>query len=492
MSTFFLFACADVNEFGETADTQTDLTGVTEGVGFFHSNLTNPLNDGKEINNDENITYFPSYGYFNAAQQKWNLTIHGWIYEPEANSAARNFLLGLLKTVVGFAFDSTNVVPRIKPLMADNESDEEVSITLGGKSYAMAKSDGAGHFYGTVTLSDAEVQAIKGSDGWISFTSKSLDNRIFTGRVQVIPPTGTSLVSDIDDTIKVTEIPAGVKKVVENTFIKDPKATPGLVALYKDWQQSKGVSAFHYVSGSPWQLHNSFLADFRKNAPFPEGTFHMKDFRVNPFSSELFNAIASGATFDQKIRQITGLCDSYPTRNFILVGDSGEKDPEVYSEINKKYGSRILEVYIRNVTNETYDNTRIKTLFGDALSKFNFLDPNTGAVQPKSAAVAGNIKGIIGRTVDSPHNYPDNYNQTFTITQAGATSIKVSFSKIDVEKRYDYVNILDKNNVKVASYTGLYTNLWTNAVTGDTVKIQLISDRANNAYGFTVDKIDVQ
>jgi phosphatidate phosphatase APP1 len=58
------------------------------------------------------------------------------------------------------------------------------------------------------------------------------------------------------------------------------------------------------------------------------------------------------ATLDQKVRQITNLMIHLPRRKFILVGDSGEKDPEVYRAIKKLFPDQVLKVYIRDVLGE--------------------------------------------------------------------------------------------------------------------------------------------
>ena len=58
------------------------------------------------------------------------------------------------------------------------------------------------------------------------------------------------------------------------------------------------------------------------------------------------------ATLDQKVRQITNLMIHLPRRKFILVGDSGEKDPEVYRVIQKLFPDQVLKIYIRDVLGE--------------------------------------------------------------------------------------------------------------------------------------------
>ena len=67
--------------------------------------------------------------------------------------------------------------------------------------------------------------------------------------------------------------------------------------------------------------------------------------------------------YDFKVRAIRELIARLPRRHFVLVGDSGERDPEVYATILSQYPSQVDAVYIRNVTQETKDAPRYQTLY---------------------------------------------------------------------------------------------------------------------------------
>ncbi|MES2569253.1 MAG: App1 family protein, partial [Verrucomicrobiota bacterium] len=88
---------------------------------------------------------------------------------------------------------------------------------------------------------------------------------------------------------------------------------------------------------------------------FPQGTFHMKNLRKNLLETgamESLKAFALGgdlATLEQKIRQITSLMIHLPRRRFILIGDSGEKDPEVYRAIQRLFPAQVEKILIRDV-----------------------------------------------------------------------------------------------------------------------------------------------
>ena len=94
------------------------------------------------------------------------------------------------------------------------------------------------------------------------------DTRRFTGRVQLVEPQGRSVISDIDDTIKITGV-GDPQAMLANTFLRPLRPVPGMATLYRQWADRGAV--FHYVSASPWQLYAP-LADFLAAEQFPAGT----------------------------------------------------------------------------------------------------------------------------------------------------------------------------------------------------------------------------
>ena len=265
-----------------------------------------------------------------------------------------------------------NFRSRIEDFLADSESREEVLLEFDrdpdqqqfqveDSDNGIQKSNLNGLIEGQVKLTFERAEALlvaqESLNGWlsISVTSKGKTGK---GRVRLISPEGISVVSDIDDTIKVTEIPAGPDVVVRNTLLRDYKAAPEMAAKYKEWHGA----AFHYVSGGPWQMYDplsEYLIDSKQG--FPEGSFHMKNVPKNLFSKSSWKDLKelvtnSTHTFDHKVSQITLLMQRFPRRQFILVGDSGEKDPEVYRAVREKFPQQVREIWIRDVVNDREEN----------------------------------------------------------------------------------------------------------------------------------------
>ncbi|MEA1951128.1 MAG: phosphatase domain-containing protein [Planctomycetota bacterium] len=165
---------------------------------------------------------------------------------------------------------------------------------------------------------------------------------------------GISVISDIDDTIKHSRV-TDRKALLANTFLRQFEPVPGMAELYRDWAQ-KGV-VFHYVSGSPWQLYTP-LAKFIRDEGFPAGSFALKNFRLkDPSSLGLLQSQES-----HKLVAIESIMKAFPRHRFILIGDSGEQDPEIYATVARKHPRQVAAICIRNVTAAKADDARFKAV----------------------------------------------------------------------------------------------------------------------------------
>jgi phosphatidate phosphatase APP1 len=310
-------------------------------------------NGVKELFEDkEDVIFYPTYGYREGSD--WKIPIRFWVHEPRTPAEE---LATLLAASFGKANDQEkrNLKARIADLVADSESGEEVIFKFDNDPdeeewQVQSKTDLNGIIEGFVKLPNERASTLlqrQGSENlWLTFRAISKDHS-GVGRARLIEREGLSVVSDIDDTIKITEIPAGGKVVVRNTFFRDFAAAPGMANRYRDL----GEASFHYVSGGPWQLYAP-LSDYIKENGFPEGSFHMKSVPkhlLSPKTWEDLFKLMGDATIVQKISQISEIMSRFPERKFILVGDSGEHDPEVYGQLRETFRNRIKEILIRDV-----------------------------------------------------------------------------------------------------------------------------------------------
>lgn len=163
------------------------------------------------------------------------------------------------------------------------------------------------------------------------------------GTVSLIEDEGISVISDIDDTIKLTGVSSGPRIALSNTFLYELCEVPGMADVYMDWY-NKGAS-IHYVSNSPWQLF-PMLKQFFHMKRFPPGSAHLK------FYNDLVKSLLEEPGLTKK-KYIEKIFKDFPRRRFILIGDSGEYDMEIYSKIASTYPEQVLHVFIRDVSSES-------------------------------------------------------------------------------------------------------------------------------------------
>lgn len=309
---------------------------------------------------DETVVLFPTAARFDAEQDAWIGEIHGWIYEPEEDSDWRGEVVESLEEAAkldAIEWDRELLRARVMPFLADNERGKQLDVRIGDQIVHCDESGPNGHFFGTFALPRAAV----GRDVARLTTSVELaadDERRFTGMVHLVPAEGVSVVSDIDDTIKISHVTDKVE-LLRNTFARPFAPVPGMAECYRG-MADRGV-AFHYVSASPWQLYAPLEA-FRVQEQFPAGTFDMKSFRA--WDDTWQNLLADSGRI--KTPAIEKLLRDYPGRQFLLIGDSGEADPEIYGAIAREYPDQVLGIAIRSVREgESLDDERFTSAFKD-------------------------------------------------------------------------------------------------------------------------------
>ena len=164
------------------------------------------------------------------------------------------------------------------------------------------------------------------------------------------------MISDIDDTIKVSEV-ADRKALLRNTFLKPFEAVDGMAAVYRLWN-TEAKAQFHYVTASPWQLYPA-LSEFIRSNRFPAGTFDMKSFRWK--DRKFWNLFKSPEPYKRRV--IEPILNAFPQRRFVLVGDSGERDPEIYGALAREHPDQVVRILIRDVTGENSDDARYRKAF---------------------------------------------------------------------------------------------------------------------------------
>lgn len=217
-----------------------------------------------------------------------------------------------------------------------------IKITIDGTEY-LIKANDDGHFNLIIPRSVSNVKEIE-----LSLLDSK--NEIYNTKINLIDEEGLTIISDIDDTIKFSNV-LNKKELIENTFFKPFVPTSNMPVMYKkfyDLEKKYKHINFHYLSGSPWHLYKP-LNDFIKMY-YPSGSIYLKDLDIDDIGS-VFKFLEANS-YEYKVDRIENLLIKYPKRKFVLCGDNGEQDPDVYNYINKIYPDRILKIYIRMVKQE--------------------------------------------------------------------------------------------------------------------------------------------
>ena len=317
-----------------------------------------PLLSRSEIRNDETVILFPTYA-FRGPGASWTARIHAWVFELERRSLKRRAAISFLRSRLGISsrtMASVMFKERAQYFLVDNQRGKRLRLQVDGASFELPATAPGGHVQTTVSrrrvpLSDGANPLPRS----VPLVVAGSGGARFLGRLSLLEARGLAVISDIDDTIKDSNV-RNHKELIANTFERPFRAVPGMAEVYRRWAL-EGAS-FHYVSGSPWQLYPS-LAEFFRTTHLPIHSIHLRNLRAKDRSIIQF---LNGDQIAYKIGHIETITRDLSERSLILVGDSGEKDPEIYEAVRKRLGSRVLGIFIRDVSGEGRSAPRFRAL----------------------------------------------------------------------------------------------------------------------------------
>jgi hypothetical protein len=323
-----------------------------------------------EIHGDDSLIFFPTIGHFDSAARRWHLAFHGWIFKPETNSLRRAAAVNMLRRWLGIERASVEgelFSERLWAFLVNNQPRKAVAVRIGNDSFELTPSTSNGHIVDALHLPPETVEAAllaqavddgasNSNERWLllDVMMPSGDPRRIRAALHLLGEQGMSVISDIDDTIKVTHVHDRAA-LLRQTFFRDFESVPGMAELYRRWHAAG--AAFHYVSRSPWQLYTP-LSEFVTGHGFPAGTFHMRHFRWKNAST-----LESDKDGSKKLAVIAEIFANLPQRQFVCVGDSGEHDPEVYAELARRHPTQVKAIYIRCVNGEEPRSARLVRTF---------------------------------------------------------------------------------------------------------------------------------
>jgi phosphatidate phosphatase APP1 len=241
-----------------------------------------------------------------------------------------------------------NLVGLYKMMQSDEVPHARVTARIGLQEH-QAEADDEGYFRFDVAPSAPQAP------GWHRVELELLDPRNPDGSVaeaigEVLVPSPQArfgVISDIDDTVLFSHVRDRRRMLM--LLVRGNAATRqpfhGVAPFYRALQCGDGTpgapNPLFYVSSSPWNLY-PLLTGFLQGQGIPRGPLLLKDFGDHT----LFEHRDHGS---HKLASIERILTAYPTLPFVLLGDSGEQDPEIYARVVRDFPERIRAIYIRCV-----------------------------------------------------------------------------------------------------------------------------------------------
>lgn len=308
------------------------------------------------LKDDESVLALPGILQVNA-EGPMQAHVHLWVYEDERRPGVRRLFARYLGIDLARLDEARRqrYIARAGLFLKDSERGKVLRVRLpGGAEATLPASDAAGR-----TSAELPVprEAWDGSTAPLDYTVLDCPGPKCRGQLWPVPPQGLSVVSDIDDTIKISGV-GNTRRLLRNTFVNVFKPVPGMAAWYQRLlaQEKTGI-CFHYLSSSPMQLLQP-LQQFLADEGFPAGCLHLRE-------STAWHSLlpGNGDSEKHKLGVLRQLLKAFPQRRFLLIGDSGEADPEIYAEVAREHPQQVEGIVIRDVTEQPAGATRYRETF---------------------------------------------------------------------------------------------------------------------------------
>jgi phosphatidate phosphatase APP1 len=317
-----------------------------------------------ELDPSQRAILYPMLGYVHRDGGHWRVLAQGRFYRQIPLTLSKRLLIRGLQRVMNVPRDQFREElfhQRLEGFLAAAEPGRRVVLQLGDERITLRKKTrSSGLFQSTLDIPTATVRAIAPEaeqrdcrvNVQLAVDPSNPHSNTFCSSLYFVAPTGLSVISDIDDTIKLTQV-TQKRAMLANTFVHPFQAIEGMAEVYRQWETQGAF--FHYVSSSPWQIYGA-LDDFFVSHQFPSGSMHLRWFRLRDEILRKWQLLRRRG----KYAIIANLMRRYPQRQFILLGDSGESDPEIYARIAKRFASQISFVAIRQIGDRPLDGRRLQ------------------------------------------------------------------------------------------------------------------------------------
>ena len=228
--------------------------------------------------------------------------------------------------------------------------------------------DAEGYFRATLTPSAPVTADLTWHRVKVELLPLSAEDRLEESAAEVLVPSRHAVfgvISDVDDTVVRTDA-TQLLRMMRTVFLGNARTRlpfPGVAAFYRALQrgpQGDEINPLFYVSSGPWNLYE-LLIEFFELQKIPRGPLLLRDWGITSTRELPTHHVTHKA---EAIRRILA---TYPALPFILVGDSGQDDPEIYAAVIREFPGRVHVAYIRDVNRDEQRRGAIRAL-GEALA----------------------------------------------------------------------------------------------------------------------------
>jgi phosphatidate phosphatase APP1 len=290
------------------------------------------------------------------------------------------------KPNVSVATDADSTLRNLLNTYRRAESDPlafaELTVEYGDTAI-QCKTDDEGFFSGWIDVTEPKTGEWEKYE--VELANQSDDEKTITGAGEILVPPATArfgVISDIDDTViqsRVTSFLQAARTVMlGNARTRLP--FPGVSAFYealRNGPDGNEKNPIFYVSSSPWNIYD-VIADFMDIQKIPKGPLVLRDWDV------ALSALSSSRHGEHKGSAIRNLIKLYPEMPFILIGDTSQRDPEIYREIVGEFPERVKAIYIRDVNRTAERKSSVQKLGDEVLAAGSVLvlaDDTLGAAR---------------------------------------------------------------------------------------------------------------
>ncbi|KAI0907230.1 hypothetical protein F4823DRAFT_29086 [Ustulina deusta] len=324
--------------------------------------------------NDDDLKATPTQalnlpGYANWTDSGWNVRIHGNVYkQPNISQKKLDDLANIF--LVGVDIDE---LPEDQQKQARNLTasifvvqQSNVSVTVNFENNVDVRANASGGVVnakgGAQSIDLPYRTTFEGDfDAWLTLQNTTGPNgghliagnatkqiqalNVYTNGTDIgnstaylVPPTGFTIVSDIDDILRITKI-YDPKEGLLNSFARPYTPWENMPEIYANWSATIDNFHFHYLTTTPEQATRTYMEYIYKT--YPLGSFDTRPLNFSDVSATL----AIRRALLDKIFQ------TYPQRKFVLMGDTTNSDVmKDYPQLVRDYPGQVQCIFLRNTT----------------------------------------------------------------------------------------------------------------------------------------------